>query len=127
MTMHLEGPWLTMTGKRKTKRRWASAEQKRKHDELEASWQAIKAKHAPRTTVVAPKTKVYTPPRPLYRGSDQPRLPSLDTGVKGAVTVRASQQYTGTKVKGIATMHKSNAVPVFTDEQAVDISRMRRG
>jgi hypothetical protein len=29
-------------------------------------------------------------------------------------------------VKGIATMHKSNAVPVFTDEQAVDISRMRR-
>jgi hypothetical protein len=29
-------------------------------------------------------------------------------------------------VKGIATMHKSNAVPVFSDEQAVDISRMRR-
>jgi hypothetical protein len=23
-------------------------------------------------------------------------------------------------------MHKSNAVPVFSDEQAVDISRMRR-
>jgi hypothetical protein len=27
---------------------------------------------------------------------------------------------------GIATMHKSNAVPVFSDEQAVDISKMRR-
>jgi hypothetical protein len=34
--------------------------------------------------------------------------------------------YTGTKVKGIATMHKSNAVPVFSDEEAIDISRMRR-
>jgi hypothetical protein len=29
-------------------------------------------------------------------------------------------------VKGIATMHKSNAVPVFSDEQAIDIARMRR-
>jgi hypothetical protein len=34
--------------------------------------------------------------------------------------------YTGTMMKGIATMHKSNAVPVFTDEQAKDISNMRR-
>jgi hypothetical protein len=34
--------------------------------------------------------------------------------------------YTGTKVMGIATMHKSNAVPVFSDEEAVDIAKMRR-
>jgi hypothetical protein len=30
-------------------------------------------------------------------------------------------------VKGIGTMHKSNAVPIFSDEQAVDIAKMRRG
>jgi hypothetical protein len=36
------------------------------------------------------------------------------------------QAYTGTKVKGIGTMHKSNAVPVFSDEEARDISKMRR-
>ena len=35
--------------------------------------------------------------------------------------------YTGTLVKGIATMHKSNAVPVINEEQMKDISRMRRG
>jgi hypothetical protein len=34
--------------------------------------------------------------------------------------------YTGTMIKGIGTMHKSNAVPVFSDEQAVDIAKMRR-
>ena len=34
--------------------------------------------------------------------------------------------YTGTAIVGIATMHKSNAVPVFSDEEAVDISKMRR-
>jgi hypothetical protein len=44
----------------------------------------------------------------------------------GACTMPAPKVYTGTMVKGIATMHKSNAVPVFSDEQAVDISRMRR-
>ena len=36
------------------------------------------------------------------------------------------QIYTGTAMIGIATMHKSNSVPVFTAEQAVDISKMRR-
>jgi hypothetical protein len=40
---------------------------------------------------------------------------------------RESLMYTGTLVKGIATMHKSNAVPVIDEEQMKDISRMRRG
>lgn len=40
---------------------------------------------------------------------------------------RESLKYTGTLVKGIATMHKSNAVPVIDEEQMIDISRMRRG
>jgi len=29
-------------------------------------------------------------------------------------------------VKGIATMHKSNAVPVISQQEAEDISKMRR-
>ena len=40
---------------------------------------------------------------------------------------RESLKYTGSLVKGIATMHKSNAVPVIDEEQMKDISRMRRG
>jgi hypothetical protein len=40
---------------------------------------------------------------------------------------RESIMYTGTLVRGIATMHKSNAVPVINEEQMKDISRMRRG
>jgi len=35
-------------------------------------------------------------------------------------------KYTGTLVKGIATMHKSNAVPVINQQHAIDIARMRR-
>jgi hypothetical protein len=40
---------------------------------------------------------------------------------------KQSMMYTGSLVKGIATMHKSNAVPVIDEEQMKDISRMRRG
>ena len=36
-------------------------------------------------------------------------------------------KYTGTLVKGIATMHKSNAVPVINQKEAEDIAKMRRG
>lgn len=35
-------------------------------------------------------------------------------------------KYTGTLIKGIATMHKSNAVPIMNKEQATEISRMAR-
>ena len=127
MSMHLEGPWLNTTGKRKTKRRWASAEQKRQHDELAASWEKLKAKYDSATSVAVNKTakKTYSPPVVVRRDTG-PRTPSLDTGHTGAVNVKAPMQYTGTKVKGIGTMHKSNAVPIFTDDEAKDIAHMRR-
>ena len=51
-------------------------------------------------------------------------LKSVDTG--GNATLSAPKVYTGTMVKGIATMHKSNAVPIFSNEEAVDIAHMRR-
>jgi len=60
-------------------------------------------------------------------GADSARsLRSLDTNVS-YTEKRESLKYTGTLVKGIATMHKSNAVPVIDEEQMKDISRMRRG
>jgi hypothetical protein len=43
-----------------------------------------------------------------------------------ATAGRSENEYTGTLIKGIATMHKSNAVPVINKEQAIEISEMRR-
>ena len=34
--------------------------------------------------------------------------------------------YTGTLVTGISTMHKSNAVPIINQQEAIDIASMRR-
>ena len=53
-------------------------------------------------------------------------IPSVTSGIS-STEKRDSIKYTGTLIKGIATMHKSNAVPVIDEEQMKDISRMRRG
>jgi hypothetical protein len=39
---------------------------------------------------------------------------------------RTAQQYTGTLLTGLAVMHKSNIVPVFDKNQAIEIATMRR-
>ena len=61
---------------------------------------------------------------PAYR-RETASYPSRDTG--SICTSRTeTQKYTGTLVKGIGTMHKSNAVPIINEEEMKDIARMRR-
>ena len=131
MSMHLEGPWLSTTGKRKGKTKFASAEHARKARELDESWkdllrrQGIEQEEKKRGRAMsAPSlSSSYSLKIPEGRNTTA-HIKSVDTG--GNAVLKPSPVYTGTMVKGIATMHKSNAVPVFSDEQAVDISKMRR-
>lgn len=52
---------------------------------------------------------------------------SLNTFVTGAVCMgNQKHMYTGDNMIGIAAMHKSNLVPIFTSEGAKDVSTMRR-
>jgi hypothetical protein len=63
-----------------------------------------------------------------YRRETTQHIPSLQTmGSPDSCAKKEPPKYTGTLIKGIATMHKSNAVPVINEEQMQDISRMRRG
>ena len=129
--MHLEGPWLSTTGKKKGKKKFASAEHARKARDLDESWKelqkkwGIEAEDKKRARAMsAPSLSTsYSLKIPEGRNTTA-HIKSVDTG--GNATLAPAKVYTGDKVKGIATMHKSNAVPVFSDEQAVDISRMRR-
>ena len=130
MTMHLAHPALTTTGKPKGKRKWASAEAKRRAELLQQDWANLKQRNGIKDTpkITAKRTegnladtyRLRVPP-----GRETPYVNSLNTGW-GPCTKRTDQEYTGTKVKGIGTMHKSNAVPIFSDEEAIDISKMRR-
>ena len=62
----------------------------------------------------------------LYR-REEPEYPSFhSTGGGGHGTKKESPKYTGTLIKGIATMHKSNAVPIMNQQEATEISRMAR-
>ena len=132
MTMHLEGPWLSTTGKKRGPRKWASAEAKRKAELLQQEWEQRLGnfkKMAPRfsrTPPAPPKPKgTLTVTMRVPPGRETAHIPSRDSGWVPCVKVR-DQEYTGTKVKGIGTMHKSNAVPIFSDDEAKDISKMRR-
>lgn len=61
-------------------------------------------------------------------GSDDFKLvPSLVSDKSCETPRKESQHYTGTVVIGVATMHKSNAVPVINQQQAEEIAKMRRG
>jgi hypothetical protein len=132
MSFHLEGPWLTTTGKLKSKRRkFASADAARKSRELAQEWEQRNrewAKLAPKFST-GQIQETAKPPRlsPAYPPGREPQrhIPSLDTGL-GVASLPAQKVYTGTKVKGIGTLHKSNAVPIFSDEEAVAIAHMRR-
>lgn len=70
-------------------------------------------------TTSTPKIPDYS-----YRGQAN-RIPSRDTGI-GNATLAEPKMYTGTKMLGVAQLHKSNAVPVFQTDDIVDISHMRR-
>jgi hypothetical protein len=131
MAFHLEGPWLSTTGKPRGPKKWASAEAKRTAQARQAEWDRKLVEfermapgfstgpyNSPKKTMAD-----YMPRTPP--GRETPRIESVDTGWVPCVKV-TDQTYTGTKVKGIGTMHKSNGVPIFSDQEARDISSMRR-
>ena len=130
MTMHLAHPALTMGGKRKGKVKFRNSSEAQKARQLDADWKELQKKwevdadDKKRKRALAAEPLSYNLSAPA--GRETQRISSLDTGHKGAVRTKDIPQYTGTKILGIGTMHKSNAVPIFSDEQAVEISTMRR-
>ena len=53
-------------------------------------------------------------------------IPSRNTG-DGIGYTKEKQYYTGSNMIGIGTLHKSNAVPIFSEDDAKEQARMRRG
>lgn len=98
-----------LTKKQRAKREAILKEQRAIKADLKASQRAAKP--------------AFVDPVP-YRRSVRD-IPSLDTG-GGSATKRDTPVYTGTAMIGIGQMHKSNAVPIFKQEDAEAIARMRR-
>lgn len=127
MSMHIEGPWLSTTGKKKGKKKFSSAEAKRRSEELDASWNDLKSRWGETGSDKLnhrSSKKEYKPREFKYRGQELLELPSKkDSGVAAKPE---QKQYTGNAVVGIAVMHKSCLQPVFSKEAAEDSAKMRR-
>ena len=143
MTMHLaQGLSTTRTSKPKKKKlsqaqleklrvqwRHHNKDMRRKHmhsfqfAEFEDYVKYIRGEYKPK-----PRKEEFREYKPdLGYRRETRHIPSSDMLPTGIATKPEPKVYTGTLIKGIATMHKSNAVPVINDEQAKDIARMRRG
>lgn len=128
--MHLVGPALTLTGKRKGKKKFRNADEARKARELDNDWKELQKKwgveqeEKKRSRAMRAEPLTYKLSAPAGR-STSTHIPSRVTA--GGSTAPVHKVYTGTKILGIGTMHKSNAVPIFSDQEAQDIARMRRG
>lgn len=109
------------------KQKWKSAEHKRAAEQLEKSWQELQKAHEPKKPVV--KRNLKRPPVMASnpRVAEMRATKSFDSGVTGAVNCGNEHKvYTGDKIIGIATMHKSNLVPIFSDSDAKAVASMRR-
>ena len=132
MSMHLHHPALSLNGKRKGKVKFRNAEEAKRARELDASWkeilkaQGVAAEQKRQARAMRAEPLQYNLSSANDRANTR-HIPSRNTGHTGPVSSKENPKYTGTKILGIGTLHKSNAVPVFSSEEAHDIATMRRG
>ena len=105
----------------KSKKKKLNAKQR----ELKESWEKLVNSHKttkPLTTKLKCDIKA---PQPYTRKSLSD-IPSVSTPGGSATKPIYGKVYTGTEMIGIGTLHKSNAVPIFSSEAAKDQANMRR-
>jgi hypothetical protein len=100
--------------------------------ELVAAWEALKvaqakplergaiAKSVKGSTVRRKMPTLFIPPE-----RDSRAFKSLDSG-KGSTALPEAKQYSGNKVIGVAVLHKSCLQPIFNEEAAQEVAKMRR-
>lgn len=126
MSMHLVGPYMTTTNykKRKAKNKTKKMlEAEARHDK----WLRKMNAH-PDQIAENKKKNSGNPIRsiPDYRSSGN-NIPTSDVIPGGSTAPQQKLVYSGErKLLGVATMHKSNMVPVFDTKDAKDIAQMRR-
>ena len=149
MTMQLVGPYMTTTNYKKRKAKKLTPN---KLEALQVEWRQYnktmrrknmhdlqfqdfndyvaytQGQYKPNRTKEK-EFKEYEATKPYVRNTTQyPSLKTSDT-IPGYAAKKETQTYSGERqLLGVATMHKSNMVPIFADnkEQAKEIAQMRR-
>ena len=146
--MQLVGPYLTTTNYKKRK---AKKITQKRLDELQIEWRQYNKRmrrnnmhslqyntfddylayvqgNPPTRKKEEKEYQSYANPEPYVRHTESyPSLKTSDVIPGGPTPKRESQRYTGDLIVGVATMHKSNLVPVMRGtSEAKDIAAMRR-
>ena len=110
--------------KSKFKKRKPNAKQR----ELAREWEELLKRYESKKSInVSGGVKSYSPPKSLVPpGRDTPKYPSLATTFDSCTKPIHGKVYTGTLLIGIGTLHKSNAIPIISEEEAKDQASMRR-
>ena len=126
MSMHLVGPWMTTTNYKKRKQKGRTKkdiEAQKYHDK----WLRKMGAHPDQISESKKKnagSSILSVPD--YRSSGN-SVPTSDVIPGGSTAPQERQIYSGERrLLGVATMHKSNMVPVFDRDDAKDIAQMRR-
>ena len=136
MTMHLVRGMSTISN-RKTKIKLNKAEEKARNNALTEQRKLLKKVGIDPDRTIDPDNfrvsfgnEVVSSGKnsqPVTSRVSQPKQPAF-LGNGGTKKVTQPKVYSGKKrLIGIAMMHKSNLVPVFSEEDAKEISAMRRG
>lgn len=154
--MGLVGPWLSTTSTKKKKEKITKKKQEDLERDWRERNVRLKEMHLPKETFEQYLEWVYgqgnkkakTSPKESSFLSSSKGAENYKTGenykfkartdnsvlyasskndtVKGPCSSKPAPVYTGSKMIGVGTMHKSNMVPIFSDDEAKDISTMRR-
>ena len=106
------------------------------HRELVASWERVKRANSQplergakslgtRSKAVIKKVSV-SPQYDIPNERDVRQYPSRSDHRNVAARPQ-DKKYTGNKMLGVAVLHKSNGIPVFSNEEIIDVCKMRRG
>lgn len=138
MSMHLVGPYLTTTSYKKRKNTVTKAKQQQWQLDWQQQCRERRQKGLPKISFEQYVEELHgrvTKSKPVFKelktNYNYPRstqhIPSVESNGPAVCAAPASKQYTGTAMVGIAVMHKSNSIPVFSKKDAQDVSAMRRG
>ena len=127
MSMHLVGPYMTTTSYKKRKAKKKTQKQI-EADARHEKW--LRKMNAHPEQIARNKEKnanISILSVPNYSSSGN-SIPTSDVIPGGSTAPAERQIYSGERrLLGVATMHKSNMVPVFDSQDAKDIAKMRRG
>lgn len=132
MTMHLLGPAFTTISTKKKKNPGITITAKfvQEFNAYNAQMKRLGSKQKTMDEYITYRKGNF---KPKLRGIKIPKLevsnhrdkyPSDAGG--GTTFAKQPNMYTGTLIKGISTLHKSNAVPVISEEEMKEHSNMRR-